>query len=72
MRPVQGETGRELVSQLQDLYNKLPLANPAQSKLVKQLYIDWLDGRESDKARALLHTSYHALEKSDIALNIKW
>lgn len=69
---MQGETGRELVAQLQALYTKLPTSNPAQSKLVKQLYSDWLDGRESDKAKALLHTSYHALEKNDIALNIKW
>ncbi|XP_050345097.1 probable cytosolic Fe-S cluster assembly factor GL21135 [Nymphalis io] len=72
VRPMQGESGRELVAQLQALYSRLPLARPAESKLVKQLYADWLDGRDSDKSRALLHTAYHALEKNDIALNIKW
>ncbi|XP_047527720.1 probable cytosolic Fe-S cluster assembly factor GL21135 [Vanessa atalanta] len=72
VRPVRGESGRELVAQLQALYGRLPLARPAGSRLVKQLYADWLDGRDSDKSRALLHTAYHALEKNDIALNIKW
>ncbi|XP_045445685.1 probable cytosolic Fe-S cluster assembly factor GJ13047 [Melitaea cinxia] len=72
VRPMQGESGRELVSQLQTLYSSLPVSRPAQNKLVKQLYSDWLDGRDSDKAKALLHTSYHALEKNDMALNIKW
>ncbi|XP_045785688.1 probable cytosolic Fe-S cluster assembly factor GL21135 isoform X1 [Maniola jurtina] len=72
VRPINGESGRDLVSQLQAMYTQLPVSHPSQNKLVKLLYSEWLDGRESDKARAVLHTSYHALEKSDIALNIKW
>ncbi|KAJ2952494.1 hypothetical protein O0L34_g6812 [Tuta absoluta] len=72
VRPVTGESGRELVAQLEALYTQLPLASPTESKLVRKLYTEWLDGRDSDKAEAVLHTSYHAVEKSDIALNIKW
>ncbi|CAH2266435.1 probable cytosolic Fe-S cluster assembly factor GJ13047 [Pararge aegeria] len=72
IRPINGESGRDLVAQLQAMYTQLPLSHPSQNKLVKQLYNDWLDGKESDKAKAVLHTSYHALEKNDIALNIKW
>lgn len=72
MRPVTGESGRELVAQLEAMYSQLPLATPTDNKLVRKLYADWLDGRDSDKAKAMLHTTYHAVEKSDIALNIKW
>ncbi|PZC81596.1 hypothetical protein B5X24_HaOG212520 [Helicoverpa armigera] len=72
VRPVTGESGRELVAQLEAMYSSLPLATPADNRLVRRLYADWLDGRDSDKARAVLHTAYHAIDKSDIALNIKW
>ncbi|XP_047021575.1 probable cytosolic Fe-S cluster assembly factor GL21135 [Helicoverpa zea] len=72
VRPVTGESGRELVAQLEAMYSTLPLATPADNRLVRRLYADWLDGRDSDKARAVLHTAYHAIDKSDIALNIKW
>ncbi|XP_053625490.1 probable cytosolic Fe-S cluster assembly factor GL21135 [Plodia interpunctella] len=71
-RPVSGESGRELVSQLELLYSELPRAHPPSNRLVPRLYAEWLDGRDSDKARAVLHTGYHAVEKSDMALNIKW
>ncbi|XP_013197617.2 probable cytosolic Fe-S cluster assembly factor GL21135 [Amyelois transitella] len=71
-RPISGESGRELVSQLENLYSQLPRANPGDNKLASKLYTDWLDGRDSDKAKAMLHTGYHAVEKTDIALNIKW
>lgn len=72
IRPVTGESGRELVLQLEAMYAQLPQAVPSDNKLARKLYSDWLDGRDSDKAKAVLHTSYHAVEKSDIALNIKW
>ncbi|KOB67841.1 putative cytosolic Fe-S cluster assembly factor [Operophtera brumata] len=72
VRPAAGESGRELVSQLEALYASLPRAAPAENQLARRLYAEWLDGRDSDKARAMLHTTYHAVEKSDIALNIKW
>ncbi|CAB3234712.1 unnamed protein product [Arctia plantaginis] len=72
IRPVAGESGRELAVQLELMYSELPLAMPGDNKLVRKLYGEWLDGRDSDKAAAMLHTSYHSVEKSDIALNIKW
>ncbi|XP_059061750.1 probable cytosolic Fe-S cluster assembly factor GL21135 [Achroia grisella] len=73
VRPMVGESGRDLVLQLEGLYSQLPLAVPSTNKLIRKLYTEWLDGRDSDKGRAMLHTEYHALEKSDlIALNIKW
>lgn len=36
------------------------------------IYKEFLNGSHSDKAKALLHTTYHAVEKMNTALNIKW
>lgn len=72
VRPITGESGRELVSQLEAMYSQLALASPHENRFARRLYSQWLDGRDSDKAKALLHTTYHEVEKSDIALNIKW
>ncbi|CAK1582205.1 unnamed protein product [Parnassius mnemosyne] len=70
VRATEAGGGRELVGALERLYAQLPRAAPA--RRAHALYTRWLAGRHSDKANALLHTSYHALQKSDIALNIKW
>lgn len=54
------------------MYRDLPQSVAEQNGTVARLYTEWLAGKHSDKARALLHTQYHALEKNDVALNIKW
>ncbi|CAK1552643.1 unnamed protein product [Leptosia nina] len=72
VRPPQGESTRDLVTHLNSLYRSLPQSEASENSLVSRLYTEWLSGRHSDKARALLHTQYHALEKSDVALNMKW
>ncbi|CAF4843795.1 unnamed protein product [Pieris macdunnoughi] len=71
IRPYQGESTRELVGQLYTMYRELPQSED-ENQTVSRLYNEWLSGKHSDKARAMLHTQYHALEKSDVALNIKW
>ncbi|XP_041977680.1 probable cytosolic Fe-S cluster assembly factor GL21135 [Aricia agestis] len=64
-----GESGRELVSRLEERYRALP---PATSPAAVAVVRDWLHGAGSDKARALLHTTYRALPPADTALNLKW
>lgn len=54
------------------MYKKLPVVSPTSNTLASKLYSQWLDGQDSDKAQALLHTEYHAVEKMDMPLNIKW
>ncbi|CAH0406693.1 unnamed protein product [Chilo suppressalis] len=67
VRSASSEGGRELVRALEAEYGRLPLASPpraARRLLARRLH--------ADRARATLHTHYHALERSDVALNIKW
>lgn len=72
MRPQTGENYKELVNNLEVMYKKLTVVSPTSNALVSKLYSQWLDGQDSDKAQALLHTEYHAVEKMDMPLNIKW
>ena len=61
-----------MVENLLHLYNGLPKRNPEYNQIVKELYETWLGGVDSDKANAVLQTQYHAVEKTNTALNIKW
>lgn len=72
VRPTDGITLKELTHKLEDSYKELPIKKPADNNLVNVLYDEWLEGNDSDKSNALLHTQYHAVEKMNTALNIKW
>ncbi|XP_017858537.1 PREDICTED: probable cytosolic Fe-S cluster assembly factor GI11683 [Drosophila arizonae] len=71
VRPTTGQHVRELTQQLEELYKQLPRSNPDNAH-TKHIYTDFLDGTQTDKSQSLLHTSYHAVEKLNTALNIKW
>lgn len=71
IRPGSGDSVREMTAQLMDFYEKLPQST-VQNSDTDQIYNQFLDGIDSDKADSLLHTTYHAVEKMNTALNIKW
>lgn len=71
IRPGSGDTVHEMCEQLHQLYAKLTQSD-VDSREAKKIYNEFLDGRDSDKANTLLHTTYHAVEKMNSALNIKW
>ncbi|KAL5282098.1 NARFL family protein [Megaselia abdita] len=71
IRPITGIHARELIQQLEHLYKKLPQSN-LENPYTRQIYSSFMEGQYSEKARALLHTDYHAVEKMNSALNIKW
>lgn len=72
VRPQEGTSLKEVNNTLDSLYSSLPKKNPSENEIVRQLYDSWLNGIDSDKANAILHTQYHAVEKISTALNIKW
>ncbi|XP_034251403.1 probable cytosolic Fe-S cluster assembly factor GI11683 [Thrips palmi] len=71
VRPQEGGLQKELTAHLENLYEGLASHNPKSNPLVQEIY-SWLGGAGSDKTVANLHTSYHAVEKMNTALNIKW
>lgn len=71
IRPPSGTTNRELTSTLEELYKKLPQSVPENTE-TKNVYTNFFDGQHTDKAKMLLHTNYHVVEKMKNKLNIKW
>lgn len=57
---------------MEELYHSLPEKMPGDNIFIKNLYEDWLGGEDSPKAKEMLHTQYHAVEKMNNALLIKW
>lgn len=72
IRPGDGETSKELIGRLGELYNSLRSRKPSENPAVEKLYKEWLGGESSQKAKEMLHTNYHEVEKLNTALNIKW
>ncbi len=68
------ETPKELLRRVEQLYHadvhaRAPDANPA----VCDIYSSWLaTGPYSERAREVFHTQYHAREKFQNKLAIKW
>ncbi|XP_062619523.1 cytosolic Fe-S cluster assembly factor narfl-like [Saccostrea cucullata] len=72
IRPAEGQTNAELLEKVKESYNSVPCVQPDLWNGVREIYDDWLGGMDSDKARAMLHTQYHGVEKIASALNIQW
>jgi len=72
VRPAPGDSTRELSQRLESIYKSLPQQIPEKNAAVKDMYASWLGGPNSDECASLLHTTYHAVDKMNTALNIKW
>ncbi|XP_038066334.1 cytosolic Fe-S cluster assembly factor narfl-like [Patiria miniata] len=72
IRPQDGEQPKELLPRVEALYNSLNTRRPEDNPLLDQLVSDWLGGADTEKAHAMLETAYHAVEKMNNALTIKW
>ncbi|KAG0716324.1 Cytosolic Fe-S cluster assembly factor NARFL [Chionoecetes opilio] len=72
IRPESGTSSKELVAQLEEAYERLPVSRPRDDQRVQSCYSEWLGGHDSQKAHQLLHANYKAVEKNVNALGIKW
>lgn len=53
------------------MYRTLPRSQPDNND-VTLIYKEFLNNSDTDKVQQLLHTTYHAVEKMNTVLNIKW
>ncbi|XP_033631147.1 cytosolic Fe-S cluster assembly factor narfl-like [Asterias rubens] len=72
IRPQDNEQPKELLTRVETLYNSLNTRKPEENHMTERLYSDWLGGAETEKAKAMLDTEYHPVEKMNNALTIKW
>uniref|UniRef100_A0A8C3I914 Nuclear prelamin A recognition factor-like protein n=1 Tax=Chrysemys picta bellii TaxID=8478 RepID=A0A8C3I914_CHRPI len=68
----EGESSKDLLQQVEKLYESVKTEIPERNRTVKELYEQWLGGTNSEKAGTTLHTAYHAVEKMNSGFNIKW
>ncbi|XP_072336980.1 cytosolic Fe-S cluster assembly factor narfl isoform X2 [Scyliorhinus torazame] len=65
------ESSKDLLQQVEELYESVTVQAPESNESIKKLYEQWFGDADS-KTLKMLHTQYHAVEKMDNALNIKW
>jgi len=68
---------KEWIEQTENAYQSISLVNgyqdPLENSAIVELYSEWLESPESEKTRTMLHTSYKAIEKSEVnALMVSW
>uniref|UniRef100_A0A673MJD5 Nuclear prelamin A recognition factor-like protein n=1 Tax=Sinocyclocheilus rhinocerous TaxID=307959 RepID=A0A673MJD5_9TELE len=72
LKPSSDQTNKELLQQVEELYRGERPSVPEQDSPVAELYQSWLESMGEEKARQLLHTQYHSVEKNTSGLSIKW
>lgn len=68
----EGEASKDFLQRVEQLYNSVGNELPEKNERVKELYEQWLEGRNSVKVEDTLLTQYHAVEKITSGLSIKW
>lgn len=72
IKPLPGQNSKELLQKVDELYKaELPVV-PEEDTHVAELYQTWLHSVGKEKARELLRTQYHTVEKMINGLTMKW
>ncbi|XP_065109016.1 cytosolic Fe-S cluster assembly factor narfl isoform X2 [Paramisgurnus dabryanus] len=72
LKPSADQSNKELLQLVEELYHMERTSAPEEDKQVAELYHSWLESVGEEKAKQLLHTQYHAIEKNTTSLSIKW
>lgn len=72
MKPVAGQSPKELLQKVEVLYNAERPLLPEDDSRVAELYQAWLHSVGEERAKELLHTHYHTVEKMTNGLTVKW
>ncbi|MBN3283219.1 NARF factor, partial [Polyodon spathula] len=67
-----GIADRALLQQMGEVYTSLPVRLPETSAQVHRLYMDWLQGAESQKTQEALHTQYRPENQASSTVDFKW
>lgn len=72
MKPVTGQNQKELLQKVEELYKSERPISPGDDIHVAELYQSWVNSVGEERAKELLHTQYHAVEKMTNGLTMKW
>lgn len=72
MKPLPGQSPKELLQKVEKLYKAERSLLPEDEIRVAELYQCWLHSIGEERAKELLHTQYHTVEKMTNGLSMKW
>ncbi|XP_068605743.1 cytosolic Fe-S cluster assembly factor narfl [Brachionichthys hirsutus] len=72
LRPLPGQDPKELLQKVERLYKAERSLRPEDDCRVAELYRSWLHSVGEERAKQLLHTRYHTVEKMTNGLTMKW
>ncbi|XP_034566877.1 cytosolic Fe-S cluster assembly factor narfl [Notolabrus celidotus] len=72
VKPLPGQDPKELLQKVDELYKSERPLTPEDESRVAELYQSWLHSVGEEKAKELLHTQYHTVEKMTNGLAMKW
>ncbi|KAM9345781.1 cytosolic Fe-S cluster assembly factor narfl [Symphorus nematophorus] len=72
LKPLPGQNPKELLQKVDELYRAERPLSPEDDIRVAELYQSWLHSVGEERAKELLHTQYHTVEKMTNGLAMKW
>ncbi|CAG5897738.1 cytosolic Fe-S cluster assembly factor narfl [Menidia menidia] len=72
VKPSSGQIQKEVLQTVEQLYREERPLLPEDDAQVADLYKSWLHSVGEERAKELLHTQYHAVEKMTNGLTMKW
>ncbi|XP_075942169.1 cytosolic Fe-S cluster assembly factor narfl [Anarhichas minor] len=72
VKPLPGQNPKELLQKVEELYTAERPLSPEDDTRVAELYQSWLHSVGEERAKELLHTRYHTVEKMINGLTMKW
>ncbi|XP_045884656.1 cytosolic Fe-S cluster assembly factor narfl [Micropterus dolomieu] len=72
VKPLTGQNQKELLQKVEELYKAERPLTPEDDTRVAELYQSWLHSVGEERAKELLHTQYHTVEKMTTGLTMKW
>lgn len=72
IKPADAQNSKELLQKVEELYKSERPLPPGDDSHVAELYQSWLLSVGVERAKELLHTKYHAVEKTTNGLTMKW
>ncbi|KAE8283150.1 Cytosolic Fe-S cluster assembly factor narfl Nuclear prelamin A recognition factor-like protein [Larimichthys crocea] len=72
VKPLPGQDPKELLQKVEKLYKAERPLTPEEDARVSELYQSWLHSVGEERAKELLHTQYHTVQKNINGLTMKW
>ncbi|CAN9505871.1 unnamed protein product [Ophioblennius macclurei] len=72
VKPSNGQNPKEILQKVEELYKAERPLLPEDDTRVADLYQSWLHSVGEERAKELLHTQYHTVEKMTNGLTMKW